>query len=124
MDATHYHITEDGQDYTLFSIYCGTCGAVLFEFVHKQVFVGTTLYSEEPKFDLRVAVDLRTQSGYASAQSWCSAKLKVVCHEMTDGSRVHTLEPGKDGQSLNQHVRSKGMNHAEFQEWVKDNDRA
>jgi hypothetical protein len=38
--ATHHPITEDGQDYTLFSIHCAACNDLLQEFVHKQFYVG------------------------------------------------------------------------------------
>jgi hypothetical protein len=126
---TRHQITEDGQDYSLFSIHCGTCGVVLYEFVHKQVFVGYTPYVSDDRVAYLISQprqepDLRTPSGYAQAQSWCSAKLRAKCHEMTDGSRVHTLEPCREGQDLNQNIRSRGMNDNQFQEWVKANDRA
>lgn len=124
MGPTKHQLTDDGQDYSLFSIHCGDCGQLLYEFVHKQVFVGY-LPPEPPKFiDLNAPIDRRTPSGYAQAQSWCSAKLLIRCTRLTDETTIHTLDTPMPSKSLNQVVRSRAMTRTQFNEWIKANDTA
>ena len=92
----HHQFTDEGYDYVAFEVRCGTCGLLLFQFVHRQ----------QPPGPL------------ASATSWYKPAVKVIHRDDYSGIS-HGFESVATGEDRNQVVTSRQMNRFEFEKWME-----
>ncbi len=100
----HHQFTEDGQEYVKFNVRCESCGTLLFEFTHKQVYL-------ESKERLMA---IPPPSAAIGASSWYKPAVRVVCA----GGR-HEFVPVSEGEDRNQIVSSEPLTRIEWEEWMK-----
>jgi len=105
----HHQYTGKGQDYVCFQVKCGTCGMLLFEFVHRQQY----LTSQE-----RIMA-MPDPNPPMAAHSWYKPAVKVICKNDAAGIE-HVIEPVGVGQDRNQVVTSAPWTRQQFEKWMEE----
>jgi hypothetical protein len=97
-----HQITEKGQDYVRFSIHCGQCMALIFDFVHLQK---TLTYSDR-------LLPIPPPDPPYGAQSWFKPFFRIVCEQ-----GKHVMVPVKEGEDRNMTCKSEPLTHSQFRAW-------